>query len=190
MMKSVLIWLFAAAPVLAHEPIASLSSDWNGDGHADVVLLYRTDDGMADLVLLMGDGWRGLQPALTLPGVIFAGPMAGQAPALESRNATSFALLSEQTGVGRTPWSQSLTVIWRDGGFVVAGYDYSFYDRLDLSHYGDCSVNLLTSQFTLYHGPGDEAPEVHREGTTEAVAFPLAELPTGWMAPPCGTLFD
>ena len=76
-----------------------------------------------------------------------------------------------------------------DGGFVVAGYDYSFYDRLDLSHYGGCSVNLLTSRYELTLGPGDDAAEIHREGTTEAASFPLASLTESYAPPICMDLF-
>lgn len=185
--------LLLATPALANGPpalFAALSGDWNGDGSTDAVVLVSGIDGDADLVVYDNDGYSGLTPVLVLPGVVFAGPMAGQAPQLTAHSDTSFVLSSEQSAVGRTPWTQRITIIWRDGGFVVAGYDYGFYDRLDLSHFGECSVNLLTSQFTLYLGPGDEAPEIHREGTTEASSFPLASLTAGFMATPCGDLFD
>lgn len=185
--------LTLASPALAEGPpplIAALSGDWDGDGAPDALVLVPGIEGDANLIVYDNDGDSGLTPVLVLEGVVFAGPMAGQAPSLAPHGEAGFVLASEQTAVGRTPWSQRLTVLWRDGGFVVAGYDYGFYDRLDLSHYGECSVNLLTRRYTLTHGPGDEAPEVIREGATEAAAFPLAELRTGWMAPPCGTLFD
>jgi hypothetical protein len=168
---------------------AVLSGDWNGDEAPDAALLYAHEDGMTDLVILQGSGYRGLQPLLDLPGVIWSGPMAGQMPGFEARSDTSFAIRSEQTGVGRTPWYQWVTVAWRDGAYVVAGYDYSFYDRLDLSHHGNCSVNLLAGRYTLDHGPGDEAAEIHREGRTDDVAFPLADLREGWQARACDDLF-
>ena len=185
--------LILAAPALAEAPpplIAALSGDWDGNEAQEAVVLVPGIDGDADLIVYDNDGYSGLTPVLVLEGVVFAGPMAGQAPSLAPRGERGFVLTSEQTAVGRTPWSQAVTVLWRDGGFVVAGYDYSFYDRLDLSHYGSCSVNLLTRRYTLTHGPGDEAPEVIREGMTEAAAFPLAELRAGWMAAPCGDLYD
>lgn len=173
----------------ARQPIAAISGDWNGDEALDAALLYPGADGLADLVVMLNDQVTGLQPLLTLPGVVFAGPMAGQAPAFEPRSETSFALRSEQTGVGRTPWYQWLTLAWRDGGFVVAGYDYSFYDRLDLSHYGECSVNLLTGAYTLTLGPGEDAAEIRREGRTEERGFPLADLREGWQSRACDDLF-
>lgn len=183
-----------ATPALADPPgpgalVAAISGDWNGDGALDAVTLTRADGGMADLTVYRGGGVYGLEPVLTLPAVVFAGPMAGQAPGFAPRSASSFVLQSEQTGIGRTPWSAGLTIAWRGGGFVVAGYDYSFYDRLDLSHYGSCSVNLLTSRYELTLGPGDEAAEILRAGVTEAASFPLASLTEGYMPPTCMDLF-
>ncbi|MCC0074979.1 MAG: hypothetical protein H6898_00140 [Rhodobacter sp.] len=183
-----------ATPALADPPgpgalIAAISGDWNGDDMLDAVTLTRAEDGMADLTVYRGGGIYGLDPVLTLPAVVFAGPMAGQAPSFAPRSDSSFVLQTEQIGIGRTPWSAGLTIAWRDGGFVVAGYDYSFYDRLDLSHYGGCSVNLLTSRYELTLGPGDDAAEIHREGTTEAASFPLASLTESYAPPICMDLF-
>jgi len=183
-----------ATPALADPPgpgtlIAAISGDWNGDDVLDAVTLTRAADGMADLTVYRGGGIYGLDPVLTLPAVVFAGPMAGQAPGFAPRSDSSFVLQTEQTGVGRTPWTAGLTIAWRDGGFVVAGYDYSFYDRLDLSHYGGCSVNLLTSRYELTLGAGEDAAEIHRTGTTEAASFPLASLTEGYMPPICMDLF-
>ena len=169
-------------------PIAALSGDWNGDAASDAVLLVRAADGMADLVLYQGNPEEGLQPLITLPGAISAGPLAGSAPALESRGERGFAIVTQQTGFGRTPWTQAVTVAFRNGTYMVAGFDYDFYDRLDLSHYGGCSVNLLTGRFTLTLGPGDEAPEVHRAGPVGEAAFPLAALTDGYWPPACDAL--
>lgn len=182
-----------ATPALADPPgpgtlIAAISGDWNGDDMLDAVTLTRAGDGMADLTVYRG-GVYGLEPVLTLPAVVFAGPMAGQAPAFAPRSASSFVLHTEQTGIGRTPWAAGLTIAWRGGGFVVAGYDYSFYDRLDPSHYGSCSVNLLTGRYDLTLSPGEDAADIHRAGTTEAASFPLASLTEGYMPAICSDLF-
>lgn len=197
-----LLLLLAALPARADEApgrlIAVLSGDWDGDEMADAVTLVQAEDGMADLVVYHGT-FRGLEKALTLPSVIFAGPMAGQAPGLEAASATSFRITTEQTGIGRTPWQAALSVAWRDGGFVVAGYTYGFYDRLDLGHYGSCDVNLLTGGYEITLSPGDEQPdgsmvegsavEQHRSGHTDESAFPLAALREGWQAAVCDDLF-
>lgn len=186
-----LLALFAALPVQA-EPrlVAALSGDWNGDGRPDAVLLYGHDDGMADLVVMLGHDWLGLQPAIHLPQVIYYGTMAGQVPALEPRSASSFAVLSEQTGIGREPWQAVLTVAYRQDALRVAGYDFHFYDRLDPTHHGRCSVNLLTGAFELHRGPGNDAPEVSTTGRGTERAFPLADLAPDWQPAACAALWQ
>lgn len=206
MMLRALPFLLLALPLpaLADETapgrlIAVLSGDWDGDEMADAITLVQAEDGMADLVVHRGT-FRGLEPVLTLPAVIFAGPMAGQAPGLEAASASSFRITTEQTGIGRTPWHAALTVAWREGGFVVAGYTYAFYDRLDLGHYGSCDVNLLTGDYEIALSPGDEQPdgsmvegsavEVRQTGRGPRASFALAELREGYAAPACARVFQ
>lgn len=193
MMRSALVLLCTTLPLMAQEqplPIAALSGDWNADGNPDAVLLYGRAEGDADLVVMLGHDWQGLQPGLHLPGVVFFGGMAGQVPRLESRSPTSFAILSEQTGIGREPWQMALTVAFRQGEFRVAGFDYLFYDRLDPTHNGNCSVNLLTGRYSLTFGPGDEAPEVTREGDAGIRAFALADLGVDFFPDACRAIFE
>lgn len=181
--------------------LAALSADWNADGILDAATLVQAADGMADLVVYLGTGVTGLEPVVAVASVVFAGPMAGQLPTLSARTDTSFAINSEQTGIGRTPWFQSITVALRGGEFLVAGYSYSFYDRLDLAHFGSCDVNLLTGDFSVTQGPGDgtasdtgsdgatEAPGIVTEGRAARGAFALADLTEGYVAPACDHLF-
>ncbi len=169
--------------------IAALSGDWNGDGNPDALLLVQGPEGMADLVVHEGDGIFGLHPVLTLRDVIFAGPMAGQTPGLEARSQTSFAITQTQTGVGRHAWTSAITVAYRGAGYTVAGFTHRFHDRLDLSHHGSCDVNLLTGDYQIVFGPGDEAPERRESGRGAHAAFPLADLAEGYAAPACTALF-
>lgn len=188
-----------AQPALAQEGrlLAALSGDWNGDEVLDAVTLVQAGDDMADLVAYLGTGYAGLEAVVTLPGVVYAGPMAGQMPTLAALSDTSFTLNSEQTGIGRNPWSQVITVAWRNGAFVVAGYAYNFYDRLDPAHFGSCDVNLLTGEFSVTRGPGDgtdgdtanDAPDVVTSGRGRRTAFAFADLTADYQAPDCAELF-
>ena len=181
----------AALPAQAESRlVAALTGDWNGDGRPDAVLLHAHAEGMADLTVYLGHDWLGLQPAVHLPQVIFSGDLAGQIPAIEARSASSFAILSEQTGIGREPWQQVLTVAFRQGELRVAGFDHLFYDRLDPSHNGHCSVNLLTGRYRLTLGPGDEAPDILREGASGLTAFPLAALAPDFFPEVCRPLTE
>lgn len=169
--------------------IAALSGTWRIPDGRDAVFLMQADDGMADLVLMRHDAVRGLQPSLYLPALVFAGPMAGQSPSLSPVSDSSFAIKTEQIGVGRTPWYQTLTVAYRDGAYMLAGFTYSFYDRLDLSHTGSCDVNLLTGHYMAELGPGEETTRIERTGTDGPRAFPLAELTDSYFPDPCKLLW-
>jgi len=157
--------------------IAGLSGDWNGDGLPDLALLLAgvPDNGAgADLVIHLGDG-RGLTEALRVPGAVWGGPIWGQTPGLVTGTATSFQITSEQTAVGRSPWSQSITVAWRAGAFVVAGFTHSTYDRIDNTA-ARCEVNLLTGGWEVVLTPADDSPPRRLTGQEGPRAFLLAEL--------------
>ena len=171
-----------AAPALALPPqglIAALSGDWNGDDLPDLVSLWAGEDGAA-LVLHQGN-FMGLEPVLTLPGVAFAGGMAGQMPGLSARSDTAFVLHQEQTAIGRNPWMLDLTIAWRPalGGWVVAGYSLVSYDRLDPEAGFTCDVNLVTGAY--------ERDENGRRETGRDAPAPLAlpELTQDWRPAAC-----
>jgi hypothetical protein len=171
--------------------IAGLSGDWNGDDLPDLVLLLAgepdTGDG-ADLVVHLGDG-RGLAEVLRVPGAVWGGPMWGQTPGLTARTATSFEITSEQTAVGRSPWSQSVTVAWRGGAFVVAGFTHSTYDRIDNTA-ARCDVNLLTGGWEVELFPADDSPPRRLTGQDGPRAFPLADLSDIYWPPVCDPLTE
>lgn len=165
--------------------IAVLSGDWNGDGAPDAAVVQHGQAGFADLVVFTGDGIYGLQPVVHLGDQVFVGPMAGQAPTLTARSDTSFTLHSENTGVGRNAWTQDITIAYRQGGFVVAGFTYMTYDRLDPDAGGTCDVNLLTGGFEL-----SRADAQTERGTGADRAFALSELTDGYFPSVCMPLFD
>jgi hypothetical protein len=172
----------AAQPWPAGTLIAALSGDWNGDGEAELAVLLQGGDG-ADLVLHAPQEMR-LVPVLTVPDVAFVGPMFGQTPSLAARSDTSFVIASEQTGIGRSPWNQQVTVAWRGGDWVVAGFTHTFYDRIDPDRNGRCDLNLLSG------GWEREVGGQRQSGTDGPRAFPLAGLAQDWMPDVCRPIFD
>jgi hypothetical protein len=188
--------LLAALPAAAQDPpagtlIAGLSGDWNGDDQPDLVLLLTGEPGQddgADLVVYLGDG-RGLTEDLRVPGAVWGGPMWGQAPGLSARTPTSFVLHSEQTAVGRSPWTREVTVAFRNGGFVVAGFTHATYDRIDNTA-ARCDVNLLTGGWEVVLTPADDSPPRRLTGRDGPRAFALAELDETYWPPVCDPLSD
>jgi hypothetical protein len=118
-----------AAAQDAPEPgdlVAALSGDWNGDGAPDAATLTQDEGSAANLTLYLGDQVYGLKRVVDRPRVIFSGGMGGQTPTFEPASPSSFKLHQEQIGIGRTPWESTLSIAWRGGQFVLAGYSYQF----------------------------------------------------------------
>ncbi len=139
------------------------------NGCETAVLLTSEDepDG-ADLVIFTdrrrSDGSAVLE---VVRNIAFNGPLFGQAPWLEEAENGSLLLQSEQIGIGRSPWSQTLTIAFRDSAFVIAGFTYSTYDRLDAGGFR-CDVNMLTGDWEVFGERGGE-------GETEAVLYSVAD---------------
>ena len=54
----------------------------------------------------------------------------------------------QQTGIGRSPWEQTLILAERDGAVRVAGYRLVQWDRITASS-ASCDWNLLTGEWRL-----------------------------------------
>jgi hypothetical protein len=146
-----------------------------------ILLASETEPDTADLLVLTD---RRIDPAgaplLVARGIVFNGPLWGMSPWLEQAENGSLLVQSEQTGIGRFPWTQTLTLAWRDGEFVVAGYTRSTYDRITASSAG-CDVNLLTGDYVIeaLGGGVDNQPEsvlVDRTGRGAPMVLPA----TAW----------
>jgi hypothetical protein len=127
---------------------ADLVEDDNGCQQVMLLASASTPD-RADLIIL-GD-WRTdppSEPMLVARSAVFNGHMWGMAPSLAVTEAGSLQLTSEQTGIGRFPWYQTLTIAYRDGRFVLAGFTYSTYDRAAGGGM-TCDVNLLTGEYAV-----------------------------------------
>lgn len=117
-------------------------------GCETVILLESAEEAdTADLVILTDRRTEPpAAPLLVVRSVAFNGAMWGMAPSLEQAPNGSLLLHSEQTGIGRYPWTQTLTLAFREGEFLVAGFSYSTYDRA-LGHNFGCDLNLLTGRY-------------------------------------------
>ncbi len=187
--------LTLASPALADDPfdgamIAALSGDWTQDDVPDAAFLVRKERGTSDLVIMTGDSVDGLVPNSIAAEAVFAGPMAGQTPSLLARSDTSFIISSEQIGIGRSPWTRQVTIAYRDGAFVVAGFTHQFYDRIDPSRQGICDVNLLSGEYEVEWGPGDEQPRKTLTGSDGPRAFPVSQLSEDTFPTPCRALYE
>jgi hypothetical protein len=120
------------------------------NGCEQVILLEAADDeSSADLVILADRRLRdnGGAPLLVLRNAVFNGSMWGMSPSLEQGEGRSVFLHSEQSGIGRHPWFQSLRIGWLEDEFRVLGFGYSSYDRMTSGSYS-CSIDFETGDWT------------------------------------------
>ncbi|WP_428648828.1 hypothetical protein [Roseibium sp.] len=132
----------ANVPAVAIAGVATVPVD--GDIVRYRATLVETEDG-ADLYIFTdaGEGWK---QAVYAPNIVWRGGMYGQEPWMEANEHGSLKIYSENSAIGRDRWEQALTIAYRRGAFLVAGYTYSYYDTLDPDAGGQCDVNLLTGR--------------------------------------------
>lgn len=116
----------------------------DGDIYRFRAVLSETDGG-GDLYIFTdaGEGWV---ETVHAKDIVWRGGMYGQEPWLEVNEHGSLKIYSENSAIGRDRWEQILTIAYRGGEFLIAGYTFSYYDTLDPDAAGQCDVNLLTGK--------------------------------------------
>jgi len=174
----------ATLPRLLASACLDLVEAFNGCEQV-ILLASEVEPDTADLIILTD--WRtdpAGAPLLIARAIVFNGPMWGMAPDVEQAGSGSLLLRSGQIGIGNVPWSQTLTLAWRDGGFIVAGYTWSAYDRTTTDT-AECDVNLVTGDYTI-SATRDGAPRLDRSGRIAPMARPAAAWAIDAPAPePC-----
>lgn len=131
--------------------VAAVTGDFNKDGEKDLAMLARGQEDM-DLHLLLGVPGRGyVQPAQVFKGKVWgvAGPddaIVGEEPSLEALPNGSLAVYTRNEAIGRSHWTQKLTLAFRNKTLVVAGFSYQWLDTLNPSDAGRCDINILTGK--------------------------------------------
>ena len=135
--------------------IAAATGDWNKDGNQDLALLVAPkdeDENIGLYIYLRDKEHLLLKLAASAPDKVVGNSniegMFGQDPAISALPSGSIAVHSENSGIGRDRWEQTLTIAYRNASFVVAGFTYSHYDTLDPDAGGSCDYNVLTGKVT------------------------------------------
>lgn len=140
-----------AMPASAGDPslgdvIAVATHDWNGDGGFDRAVVTGSGDEV-DLWLYLSNGEPdGRDLIARAAGIGWRGLMWGTQPEIEVTGKGALLLTTMNEGIGRSRWHETLTILWRDGRFVVGGYTRSAYDTLEPDYEYACDVNLFTGK--------------------------------------------
>lgn len=139
----------AAAQAPLERVLSAATPPLSGEGHDVAVLVDNLDDG-ADLYLYVGlDRSKieaGVKPTLVKKNAAWSGSLAGTRPSLAESAKGSLLLKSGNEAIGRDRWSQTLTIVYRNGAFVVAGLTREERDTLEPKSGGNCDLNLLTGK--------------------------------------------
>jgi hypothetical protein len=137
--------------------LSVVTADWNGDGGFDRAVLVEADsdddDDEANLYIYLsntdknGETQRVL--ALQKKNAAWRGSMWGTQPSLHVTDKGALLLKSANDSVGRSRWSQVLTIVYRKNEFVVAGVTFNSRDTLDPKATSTCDLNLLSGQGVL-----------------------------------------
>ncbi|WP_250955741.1 hypothetical protein [Rhizobium sp. CG5] len=153
-----------ADPFPAGRILSGASGDWNKDGTSDLAILVapdNDDDGIG-IYLYLTESDRPLQKLVaSAPDKIWGNTkldgLYGQDPEITALANGSIAVMSQNSGIGRNRWEQTLTLAYREGRFIVAGYTYSSYDTLDPDAGQSCDYNVVTGKFKTGETAGSTA---------------------------------
>jgi hypothetical protein len=150
-----LIFLVSALPAFAQTPglervLSAVTLSFESNGEVDRAVLVENDDAGADLYMFLNldpVGSRGaVKPALLKKNAAWSGSMWGSRPSLALSDKGSLLIKSSNEAIGRSRWSQTLTVVYRNKEFVVAGLTHESRDTLDLKAGGSCDLNFLSGK--------------------------------------------
>lgn len=124
-----------------------IAHDWTGDGPEDHVVLLPPKEGsdFHELAIIQGMPDEVTQPKiLSVKNLVYAHSNPGAS--LELLPNHSFNISIDHTGIGRMATVQTFTISYRSGKFILSGYSFTEWDRIDPKTGGSCELNLLSGQ--------------------------------------------
>lgn len=145
--------LAAADDIAPDRVIGGAVGDWNRDGNPDLALLVApaSDDDKIGIYIYLRDKTHLLLTLAasapdTVAGNSSLDSLVGQDPTISALPNGSIGVHSENSGVGRDRWEETLTIAYRNAAFVVAGFAYSHNDTLEPDNGGSCDYNVLSGK--------------------------------------------
>ena len=146
----------AAAPALAEPRLQDVLSvatlSFGDDGAIDRAVLTQGEDG-ADLAIYRAvpapaQDAPALKPAFAKADLVWTGQLWGTLPSLSVNRRGALVIASGNDAIGRDRWHMALTVVLRDGRYLVVGITRDDRDTLDPKAGTSCDLNLATGRGT------------------------------------------
>jgi hypothetical protein len=160
-----LIWCLSILLVIATHVYADtvrpesvlsvVTADLDGDGSLDRAVLIASETEGADLLIYLSEDPNKMRLAVSKKNIAWVLRLAGTLPMLAITERGSLVITSGTEGP-QSPemqWNTSLTVVYRNNAFVVAGYTSTKLYRSFPSENGSCDVNLLTGKGVVNKKP-------------------------------------
>ncbi|QXT41277.1 hypothetical protein [Gymnodinialimonas ceratoperidinii] len=150
-----------------------------GLGCETVVLLQSEGtDATADLLVFAQDPSTDRRSVIAARGVVFSGPFDGQRPSLEAAADGTLLLHSEQFAVGRTPWTESLSIREHDGELSIIASAFSMLDR-PAGGALSCDVDFVTGAWRVQAERTDSETGAVTQTWDQSGAAAIAPSPIG-----------
>ncbi|AZO44383.1 hypothetical protein EJ076_26435 [Mesorhizobium sp. M7D.F.Ca.US.005.01.1.1] len=148
-----------AEPIETRKIITAVTGDFNGDGAVDLAMVVETEPGHPmDVHFFLRDKEHNyLKPVEIVHGQILGEWNNYDRPGNENSDtepeltmlpngSIKFYLPAMEIGSERT--DMTLTIAWRNGAFIVAGFAYDHYDYMEENAESACEYNVLTGKGT------------------------------------------
>ncbi|OWK19562.1 hypothetical protein AJ88_40045 [Mesorhizobium amorphae CCBAU 01583] len=185
-----------AEQIESQKIITAATGDFNRDGATDLVMIVETQpsDPM-DVHFFLGDKEHNyLKPAGVVREQVYGEWNGYDRPGYENSDtepqltalpngSIKFHLPAMPQGSERT--NQTLTIAWREGAFIVAGFAYDHDDALKENSKSSCDYNVLTGKGKSSKQQPD-GNTVRKKVSVEGAVVPFAEWNTGTGFSACG----
>jgi hypothetical protein len=118
-------------------------------GYESTAAIVRNGEGMDLSLVIIQQSFNDIRNYLVVDNSslgLTADGMYGTESTLEVAANGSLLIKQQNQAIGRDRWERTLTVAFRNGKYVIAGYTYSSYDTLQEYAPESCDYNLLAQK--------------------------------------------
>lgn len=133
------------APISIHNVISAVGPGWNTAVSYKAVLVREGEY----VALYIFRGPYDQEPLVYAPQAAITGPNWGMVPWLEFDEGGTLILHSENRAFGRNKWEATLSIIERNGEFIVSAFSVIAYDSLEPDDHTDCTIDMMAQRMTV-----------------------------------------